>query len=99
MRDGFCERCAHRVHDLSSMREDEAKRFLDDNHDVCVRFTATRDGNIRFRAAAVAAAVTIAVSGAALASGSPTTPTVSPTDAAADAGADAEVFMGRKSPR
>ena len=50
-RSRFCAECRTRVHDLSSMTETEAERFLGDNaerEDLCVSYLENADGAIVF---------------------------------------------------
>jgi len=47
----FCGVCQKHVHDLSAMRHDEARALLAERsgESLCVRYTAERDGSLRFR--------------------------------------------------
>jgi hypothetical protein len=97
MKDGDCERCGVRVHDLSSRTEAEAAALIASPEVECVRFAVDRSGNIRFRAGvAAAAAITIAASSIALASSSSSPPSQKKVPDAGDASADVEPWMGRK---
>lgn len=45
----FCAHCSRHVHDLSSMREGEARALLAASSKLCVRYTVGGDGMIRFQ--------------------------------------------------
>jgi hypothetical protein len=91
------------VHDLSCRTEEEARALLDSAADgeVCVRFLATRDGRIRFGAAAVATAIVVGSAGlAAAAVGESPAAQPAPSSGSSDigrsdAGPDAYEWMGR----
>nr|WP_293172904.1 hypothetical protein [Nannocystis sp.] len=56
----FCGVCQEHVHDLSSMGHDEAQALLQarSGERLCVRYTAERDGSLRFRDLVPRASVT-----------------------------------------
>lgn len=45
----FCAHCSRHVHDLSAMREAEARALLGASSKLCVRYTVGGDGRIRFQ--------------------------------------------------
>jgi hypothetical protein len=99
MKDGHCERCDVRVHDLSARTEEEAEALLASREAKCVRFAVDRrTGNIRFRATvAGAVAITVAASSVALASAAspPAGGKSPPAPDAGDASADVAYYMGK----
>ena len=44
----FCSLCSKDVHDLSSMRQDQAVELLSGDDTLCVRFRCTSDGEVQF---------------------------------------------------
>jgi hypothetical protein len=70
----FCGVCVKQVHDLSALTEPQARAVLADEGSkgrVCVRYTADRDGNIKFKPETVTASslwrMTLAAAGMTLA--------------------------------